>query len=173
MPSTAHRRCERGGASLSAAIWFVALVASSTAIAQVAPPLTPPVATGSTDVPYPPNASGDAVVLIELVVETDGTVSSAQVVEGAEPFAEQARTAVLSWRFVPARRGDTPAAARIRARVEFHQDKASDASAPDGGPAPGTAAVPGTSAPGAAAPSRVPPHAGPISRQAASQATTP
>ena len=45
---------------------------------------------------------------------------SATVVEGAEPFAEQAQRAALTWRFAPARRGDTPVAARIRARVEFH-----------------------------------------------------
>ena len=171
MPSTTYRRTERASlVPFSMAIWFAVLMASSTVIAQVAAPLTPPVATGSTDVPYPPNATGDAVVLIELVVETDGTVSSAQVIEGAEPFAEQARSAVLTWRFVPARRGDTPVAARIRARVEFHQDKAQDASAPDGAPVPGTAAVAGTPAPGAAAPS--PPPAGPMSTQAASQSAT-
>src|SRR5882672_1811575 len=109
MPSTTHRRIERAIlAPPSTAILLAVLMASSTVIAQVAAPLTPPVATGSTDVPYPPNASGDAVVLIELVVEKDGTVSSAQVIEGAEPFAEQARAAVLTWHFTPARRGDTP-----------------------------------------------------------------
>jgi hypothetical protein len=60
--------------------------------------------------------------LLELTVETDGSVSRAVVVDGVEPFAEQARRAVLSWRFDPARRGTKPVAARIRARVEFHQD---------------------------------------------------
>ncbi len=84
--------------------------------------LTPPLAQGSTDVPYPASASGDAVVLLELTVEADGTVSRAVVIDGAEPFAEQARRAVLSWRFDPARRGATALAARIRARVEFRQD---------------------------------------------------
>ena len=87
-----------------------------------APALRPPVAQGSTDVPYPPGAQGDAAVLLELVVDEDGYVTSALVVEGAAPFAEQARRAVLAWRFAPARRGDTPVAAKIRARVEFHQD---------------------------------------------------
>src|SRR5882672_9473175 len=147
MHSTAHRRTapERARlAPLSLAIWLAVLTASSAVVAQVPAPLISPVATGTTDVPYPPDASGDAVVLVELVVEKDGTVSSAQVIDGAEPFAEHARTAVLAWRFTPARRGDTPVAARIRARVEFHRAKAPDASAPDGAPAPGTAAVPGT-----------------------------
>jgi hypothetical protein len=158
MLSTGHRRSERGSlAPLSTAIWFAVLVASSTAIAQVAPPATPPVATGSTDVPYPSNATGDAVVLIELVVETDGTISSAAVIEGVEPFAEQARSAVLTWRFVPARRGDAPVAARIRARIEFHQDKPPGSSAP-AVPASGAAAAPG--APSATPASRPPPPAG-------------
>ncbi len=85
-----------------------------------APALTPPVAQGGTDVPYPPRANGDAIVLLELTVETDGTVSNAVVIDGIEPFAEQARRSVLGWRFLPALRGSTPVAARIRARVDFH-----------------------------------------------------
>ncbi len=84
---------------------------------------TPPVTQGSTDVPYPPHANGDAIVLLELTVETDGTVSNAVVVDGVEPFAEQARRSVLAWRFMPARRGGAPVAARIRARVDFHQEQ--------------------------------------------------
>jgi hypothetical protein len=85
--------------------------------------LIPPVAQGSTAVPYPPLANGDAIVLLELTVETDGTVSNAVVVDGVEPFAEQARRSVLAWRFLPAHRGSTPVAARIRARVDFHQEQ--------------------------------------------------
>src|SRR5260221_10638256 len=95
---------------------------TTSAAAQVKPPvpsLTPPVAQSSTDVPYPPRANGDAVVLLELTVETDGTVSNAAVIDGVEPFADQARWAVLAWRFVPAHRGSTPVAARIRALVAF------------------------------------------------------
>src|SRR5579862_8939666 len=174
MPSTNHRRTERASLTpLSVAMCFAVLIASSTVTAQVAAPLTPPVAIGSTDVPYPLNAIGDAVVLIVLVVEKDGTVSSAQVVVGAEPFAEQARTAVLTWRFSPARRGDTVVAARIRARVEFHQDKAPDASAPDGAQPPAAAAVPGTPAPDAAALSRAPHPAGPTTARGAPQSPAP
>jgi TonB family protein len=74
-------------------------------------------------VPYPKGAQGNAVVLLELTVEKDGTVSRAVVTDGVEPFAEQARQAVLAWRFSPALRGGTPVAARIRARVEFHQQE--------------------------------------------------
>jgi hypothetical protein len=116
--------------------------------APAAPPaLTPPVAQGSTDVPYPTGAQGDAVVLLELVVEEDGTVSRATVMEGAEPFAEQARSAVLGWRFTPALRGDAPVAARIRARIDFRQEQPAPAApaAPAGPPpvlAPGSGAAP-------------------------------
>ncbi len=117
----------------TAGLVFAALVAwgplaaaqDKPAPAAPAPALTPPVAQGSTDVAYPAGSNGDAVVLLELTVEADGTVSRAVVVDGAEPFADQAQRAVLGWRFAPARRGTTAVAARIRARVEFHQDKPS------------------------------------------------
>jgi hypothetical protein len=41
------------------------------------PPLDAPVAQSSTEVPYPPDAAGGAAVLLELLVEKDGLVSSA------------------------------------------------------------------------------------------------
>ena len=91
------------------------------ALAQNPPAPSPPVPQGSTDVPYPSGATGDALVLLELIVEKDGSVSQAVVIEGTEPFTEQARRTVLTWRFAPARRGDTPVAARIRARVVFRE----------------------------------------------------
>lgn len=89
---------------------------------QTAPEITPPSAQTGTDVPYPPGAEGEALVVLELIVEKDGSVSSATVVSGDEPFAERARSAALSWRFAPAKRGDVPIAARIRARVDFHPE---------------------------------------------------
>jgi TonB family protein len=107
----------------AAGFWLAVLLACAAVRAQALPPLTPPVAQSSTDVPYPAGAEGDAAVVLELVVEKDGSVSSATVIEGAEPFAEQARTAALTWRFLPAQRGDTPVVARIRARVAFHRDE--------------------------------------------------
>jgi TonB family protein len=110
------------------------------------PPVTPPVAQASTDVPYPAGADGDAAVLLELLVEADGSVSSATVVEGVEPFAEQARAAALTWKFSPARRGDTAIPVRIRARVEFHHaEPPRPPPRPPAGPA--TPATPATPAP--------------------------
>jgi TonB family protein len=107
-------------------LWSTSATGQDTPAVQVKPPvpaLTPPVVQSSTDVSYPPGANGDAVVLLELTVETDGTVSNAVVLDGAPPFADQARRTVLAWRFEPARRGSTSVAARIHARVAFHQEQ--------------------------------------------------
>ena len=109
---------------LSANLLLAVFAASSNAaLAEdvAAPALSPPIARGSTDVPYPEGATGDAVVVLELLVEKDGSVSQAVVLEGAEPFAERAQRVALTWHFAPARRGETTVAARIRARVVFHQ----------------------------------------------------
>jgi hypothetical protein len=79
------------------------------------------------------------------------------VIEGAEPFAEHARRAVLGWQFVPALRGTQPVAARIRARVEFHQEAT---------PSPPAAAGPPTAV-GAGAPAPVKPGQAPVPAPAA------
>jgi TonB family protein len=101
-----------------------------------APAVSAPVPEGSTDVPYPPGAAGEATVVLELVVEKDGSVSSASVIEGSEPFAEHARAAVLGWRFAPARRGQVAVGARIRAKVVFSPEaSASPVAAPSLTPA--------------------------------------
>jgi TonB family protein len=107
---------------------------------------------GSTEVPYPAGAHGDATVVLEVEIDKDGRVLSAVVTEGTEPFAEQARRAVLAWPFTPARRGITPVGARIRARVLFHQEQAPSAPSPtaapqtQGAPAPSPSPAPASSA---------------------------
>jgi hypothetical protein len=145
-----RRPQDRAGRSFSdragLLVLLLALLGSTGAArAQTAIPVSPPVAPEDTDVPYPSDGKGDAVVLLELLVENDGTVSEARVVEGAEPFAEQARHAVLDWQFTPALRGTEPVAARIRARVEFHAQQmpaspsAAGPASPSAGPSPTTA----------------------------------
>ena len=86
---------------------------------------------------------------------------AATVVEGAEPFAEQARSAALTWQFEPARRGVTTVAARIRARVAFHRDEdAFVAPAPPAGSlAPATTPAP---SPGVADPLATPASEPPV-----------
>jgi len=96
---------------------------------------TPPIAEGTLEVPYPDGAAGDAEVTLELVVEEDGAVSSAVVVEGDEPFAGAARSAAPQWRFTPARRDGAPVRARIRARVAFHPAAPRDPAVTDAPPA--------------------------------------
>jgi len=115
---------------------------ANTALGQGEPALVPPVSPSATDVPYPPDAHGDAVVLLELTIEKDGTVSQATVVEGEAPFAEHARRAVLTWVFLPARRGDVAVRARIRARVRFHLKGPEDVSPAEVVPSTRSAATP-------------------------------
>ncbi|MBI2388235.1 MAG: energy transducer TonB [Deltaproteobacteria bacterium] len=95
-------------------------------------------------VPYPEGASGDAVVVVQLVVDVDGSVASATVVEGEEPFASAARASAMDFRFDPATRDGVPVRATIRARIEFH---------------PRPAETPAETAPVAAPPAPVPPGA--------------
>ena len=142
------------GRSLGVAAALLAVLAAAPARAQTetetAPAPAPPVAQGSTEVPYPSGAEGDAAVVLELVVDVDGTVSSVTVVDGVEPFAEQARRAAAAWRFTPGHRADTPVAARIRARVDFHHERPpppAPPAQPPPAPAPATEPPPAPEAP--------------------------
>jgi hypothetical protein len=58
--------------------------------------------------PYPPAALGDALVLAEATVGTDGAVTESRCIEGAEPFAGASLVAVRSMRFRPACRQGRP-----------------------------------------------------------------
>jgi hypothetical protein len=139
----------------AAVVGLLVLLAPAAAVAQESPAdLVPPAARSSTDVPYPEGAEGDAAVVLELVIGKDGSVSSATVAHGSEPFAERARTAALTWLFTPARRGDQPVAARIRARVEFHRDAEESVQSR----APIVTTTPGTSVAAPAPASAAPPE---------------
>jgi TonB family protein len=143
-------------AGIGLAVWLACASARAQPISQ----LTPPVAQSSTDVPYPAGAEGDAAVELELVVEKDGSVSSAKVLDGTEPFAETARARALTWRFEPAQRDQQPVAARIRARVMFHRDQ-DDPAPPLATPAPpatGAAADPSAATSAGAATPAPPPE---------------
>ncbi len=83
------------------------------------------------------------IVAVRVIIEVDGRVLEAEVVEGAgASFDEAARAAVLQFKFKPATRDGVPMRARIVVRVQFSR------------PAPVPIKVPGIEAPaGATAPS--------------------
>ncbi len=98
-----------------------------------APELVPPKLVESGTVPYPEGATGNVVVTLKLVVNRDGTVRSAEVTHGNEPFASAAVSAARDFRFTPATRGGQPVAATIRFEVEFVAPApSSDVTAPNG-----------------------------------------
>jgi len=82
--------------------------------AEISLPQMPP-----TEFPYPPGASGPGRVVLELVVEKDGTLRSARVESGGEPFASAALERVRSVRFEPALRTGQPVAARIFVEIKY------------------------------------------------------
>jgi TonB family protein len=88
--------------------------------AAAAPVVVPPQRLDSSDVPYPPDGSGDATVVLTLVVDANGEVTDATVRDGRPPFDAAAVQAVRRWRFAPATRDEVPIVARITATVAFH-----------------------------------------------------
>ena len=87
------------------------------------PNIAPPRARDTSSPPYPENAHGDSVVVLELVVERDGSVGEIRVVRGDDPFASAALAAAKLWRFDAARRDEQPIAARIRIEVRFTESQ--------------------------------------------------
>lgn len=81
--------------------------------------ITPPVPISKLHADYPERASGEHDVLLELLVAADGSVEEARVVEGQTPFTDAALAAAKGFRFTPARSGDRPVRARIRALLHF------------------------------------------------------
>ena len=57
---------------------------------------------------YPPGALADGVVLVEIIVERDGTVEAVRVLRSSAAFDQAATDAALQWKFRPARRDGTP-----------------------------------------------------------------
>ncbi len=109
-------------AAVLAACVLAAVPASAAEPSPSPPPaLVPPVAIDTGRVPYPEGAAGDASVVVELLVDKDGHVARAVIVEGREPFASSVLARAPSFRFEPARRGDIAVQARIRMLVEFHE----------------------------------------------------
>ena len=85
----------------------------ATASAEVAVPTERPMPA------YPPNAIGDATVLVEATVGPDGRVSEAQSLAGAEPFSGSAVDAVRGWQFRSATRAGVPVTGVVCVVVGF------------------------------------------------------
>ncbi len=78
---------------------------------------------------YPAGAVGDARVLLELHVDSDGSVTQARALEGDEPFRSFAERQALRFLFTPATERGAPRAARIRLEVSFVQPPPEEAPA--------------------------------------------
>ncbi|MGH7434694.1 MAG: TonB family protein, partial [Polyangiaceae bacterium] len=112
-------------------------------------PIVPPRRLDTGEAPYPSGASGDARVVLVVVVDGGGEVTDVTVRDGATPFAEAAVAAVRAWRFSPAMKVDTAVAAKIVATVTFRAPvRASPPARP--GPPPVLPITPAPSAPPAA-----------------------
>jgi hypothetical protein len=85
----------------------------------VADTIVPPRLLAPVQAVYPEGADGDAFVVVAVTVASDGSVQSARVIEGLEPFASRAIEAVGPARFVPATRGGAAIAATVRFRIDF------------------------------------------------------
>ncbi len=103
--------------AIACGVVFVA--AARPAFAQPADDLVPAHFEGAAgarpSIPYPSDGKGDATVVLRLSIDDDGSVASAAVVRGDEPFATAARKAAIGWRFEPATKGG----ARVGSKLDF------------------------------------------------------
>jgi TonB family protein len=127
----AHRMsAARGPARASLALLAalaMALLVPGAALAQRAasalpskPEIVPPVPLSELSAAYPEQGNGDAVVVLTLTVEPDGSVSGVSASQTQEPFSSQAVQAAQAFRFRPATRDGVAVRARIRVEIRFH-----------------------------------------------------
>lgn len=105
---------------LPAAKVLVAAVFRRPTLLDVVPPSSPPAdlrASPGVPVPiqwerppYPPNARGNGVVILEVSVGPDGSVGRIRTIGGTPPFTTAAVDAALRWTFRPAVSGGAPVA---------------------------------------------------------------
>jgi iron complex outermembrane receptor protein len=89
---------------------------------EVLEPITPPVVLERREAidPEPAREGGDVSVELLVTIGESGSVDDVTVQRsGGAVFDEAAIAAVRSWRFAPARRGDTPIASRIAVAIDF------------------------------------------------------
>lgn len=71
--------------------------------------------------PYPPNAYGDGVAILELTIDPDGNVEAARTVSATPGFADAAARAVADWKFRPARVDGKPSPSTAVAVLGFRE----------------------------------------------------
>ncbi|HLE21129.1 MAG TPA: energy transducer TonB [Vicinamibacteria bacterium] len=108
---------EYQGEDVESAVLLAGLFRPPTLMGPTAgePPQDIGTATDAIPVPYsivppdfPPGALADAVVLVEALVERDGTVKQAHAVRSVPGFDDAAAKAAVQWKFRPARRDGVP-----------------------------------------------------------------
>ena len=97
----------------------LALVTTSAKADEDPPAIEPPRLLAPLSAPYPEGAEGTSFVVVAVTVGPDGSVQSARILEGFEPFAARALEAVNAAHFTPPTRAGKPIAATIRFRVDF------------------------------------------------------
>jgi TonB family protein len=148
------RHFEPVSARLGGLFLLTSVLSAGVARAQDAPRNAPPTAAvaptiapkplSDLNVEYPAGATGDARVVLTLMVERDGSVSEAAPNQVNEPFSSAAVAAALKWRFEPATRAGVRVRVRIRVEVTFHppaavepeQPESTEPEAPHDGSAP-------------------------------------
>ncbi len=129
----------RPGRTLLASVMAVSALLLTPRIAGAdadAAPIDPPHALAHAAPTYPEGESTSAMVIVETVVEVDGSTSAARVVEGSDPFATAALDAVQGYRFDPARKAGKPVRARIRVGISFTAPEVAKPATPDALPQP-------------------------------------
>jgi TonB family protein len=80
-----------------------------------------PVPTSVAIAPYPPNAMGDASVMVEVQLDAQGQVVDARVVGGTPGFDGAAAGAARQWKFSPASRKGAAVPSRAYLLFSFRQ----------------------------------------------------
>ncbi len=83
--------------------------------------VVPPKLVAEPVVPYPEGASGDARIVLLIVVNPQGGVDEATPETVNEPFSSSAAAAAREFRFTPATRDGVPIQAKIRFEIVFRE----------------------------------------------------
>lgn len=123
--------------------------------------IDPPKLTSSPSAIYPAmarNGNIEGVVVVDALVDANGTVTQAQAVSGPTLLRQAAADSVRSWKYQPAKLNGQPIAVHTQVSVDFHLN-ASSAVTGSGAPANSIAAT-SSSLPPSAAPAAAPAASG-------------